>query len=89
MYRKYTSKEKLNIVEGYLNGIFSLEEKAHELGYKRAPGCFWQWVRQYQEQGADQISISNYDEMYALFAFDRPEAGNHIDNQASIIYSNN
>lgn len=35
MYRKYTSEEKLNIVEGYLNGLFSLEEKAHELGYKQ------------------------------------------------------
>lgn len=47
MYRKYTSEEKLNIVKGYLNGLFSLEEKAHELGYKSAPGCFKRWVRQY------------------------------------------
>jgi len=28
MYRKYTSEEKLNIEEGYLNGIFSLEENS-------------------------------------------------------------
>lgn len=55
MYRKYTSEEKLNIVEGYLNGLFSLEEKAHELGYKAAPGCFKRWVRQYQEQGAEGL----------------------------------
>ena len=55
MYRKYTSEEKLNIVEGYLNGLFSLEEKAHELGYKTAPGCFKRWVRQYQEQGAEGL----------------------------------
>lgn len=55
MYRKYASEEKSNIVEGYLNGIFSLEEKAHELGYKSAPGCFWRWVRQYQEQGPEGL----------------------------------
>ena len=55
MYRKYTSEEKLNIVEGYLNGLFSLEEKAHELGYKTAPGCFKRWVRQCREQGAEGL----------------------------------
>ncbi len=55
MYRKYTVEEKLNIVQGYLKGIFSLEEKAHELGYKRAPGCFTRWVRQYQAQGAEGL----------------------------------
>ena len=33
MARKYTYEEKLNIVEGYLNGDFTLSEKAHELGY--------------------------------------------------------
>lgn len=31
MYRKYTYQEKLNIVEGYLNGIFSLEEVAESV----------------------------------------------------------
>ncbi len=38
MYRKYRSEEEWNIVEGYLNGIFSLEEKRRELGYKTALG---------------------------------------------------
>lgn len=55
MHRKYTFEEKLNIVNGYLNGIFSLDEKAHELGYKTAPGCMKRWVRQYQEQGAEGL----------------------------------
>ena len=55
MYRKYTAEEKLNIVEGYLNGNFSLEAKAHELGYKSAPGCFKEWVRKYQEQGTEGL----------------------------------
>lgn len=30
MYRKYTPEEKLNIVKGYLNGIFSLDVKAYK-----------------------------------------------------------
>ena len=64
MYRKYTSEEKLNIVEGYLNGLFSLEEKAHELGYKSAPGCFKRWVRQYQEQGAEGLLCSAGNKSY-------------------------
>ena len=29
MAKKYTYEEKLNIVEGYLNGDFTLSEKAH------------------------------------------------------------
>ena len=49
MYRKYTLEEKLNIVEGYLNGVFSLEEKTSELGYKTASELD---DEQYQEQGA-------------------------------------
>lgn len=53
MYRKYTVEEKLSIAQGYLNGSFSLGQKAHELGYKSTPGCFWRWVLQYQEQGAE------------------------------------
>lgn len=64
MYRKYTSEEKLNIVKGYLNGLFSLEEKAHELGYKSAPGCFKRWVRQYQEQGAEGLLCSAGNKSY-------------------------
>ena len=64
MYRKYTSEEKLNIVEGYLNGLFSLEEKAHKLGYEAAPGCFKRWVRQYQEQGAEGLSCSAGNKSY-------------------------
>lgn len=55
MYKKYTYEEKLDIVEGYLNGFYSLEEKAHELGYGAAPGCFKRWVRQYQEQGPEGL----------------------------------
>lgn len=64
MYWKYTLEEKLNIVEGYLNGFFSLEEKAHELGYKAAPGCFKRWVRQYQEQGAGGLLPSAGNKSY-------------------------
>lgn len=55
MPRKYTYEEKLNIVTGYLNGTFSLDKKAHELGYKSTPGCFKMWVRKYQEQGAQGL----------------------------------
>ena len=51
MYRKYTSEEKIQIVEGYINGEYSWEEKAHALGYNAAPGCFKRWHRVYQEQG--------------------------------------
>ncbi len=51
MYRRYTLEEKLEIVTGYLHGKFSLNEKAHQLGYKRAPGCFRRWVKVYQEHG--------------------------------------
>lgn len=64
MYRKYTSEEKLNIVEGYLNVLFSLEEKAHKLGYEAAPGCFKRWVRQYQEQGAEGFLCSAGNKSY-------------------------
>ena len=48
MARKYTYEEKLNIVEGYLNGDFTLSEKAHELGYHAIPGCFQRWIKQYK-----------------------------------------
>ena len=51
MYRKYTPEEKIQIVEGYINGEYSWEEKAHALGYNAAPGCFKRWHRVYQEQG--------------------------------------
>lgn len=49
--RKYSAEDKIRIVEGYLNGEYSLDAKAHELGYNRAPGCFFQWVRMYQCHG--------------------------------------
>ena len=49
MYRKYTPEEKIQIVEGYINGEYSWEEKAHALGYNAAPGCFKRWHRVYQE----------------------------------------
>ena len=55
MYRKYSYEEKLSVLEGYLNGAFSLGEKAHEFGYKAIPGCFKRWIRQYQEQGAEGL----------------------------------
>ena len=41
-HRKYSAEEKLKIVEGYLDGKYSLDSKAHELGYTRAPECFFQ-----------------------------------------------
>ena len=53
--RKYTSDEKVEIVEGYLQGKFSLLEKALELGYKSVPGCFKRWVQIYQYQGANGL----------------------------------
>ena len=49
--RKYSLEDKIKIVEGYLEGKYSLDSKAHELGYIRAPGCFFQWVRVYQKHG--------------------------------------
>ena len=55
MYRKYTPEEKKEIVTGYLQGKFSLDEKARQLGYKRAPGCFMRWVKTYCEHGADAL----------------------------------
>lgn len=51
--RKYSAEEKLKIVEGYLDGKYSLDSKAHELGYTRAPGCFFQWVRIYKKHGPE------------------------------------
>ena len=50
--RKYSPEEKIQIVEGYIRGDYSWEQKAHELGYRTAPGCFKRWHRVYQEQGA-------------------------------------
>lgn len=64
MYRKYTAEEKLNIIEGYLNGLFSLGEKSHELGYKTVPGCFKRWVRQYKAQGATAFLHSPGNQSY-------------------------
>ena len=52
-HRKYSAEEKLKIVEGYLDGKYSLDSKAHELGYTRAPGCFFQWVRIYKKHGPE------------------------------------
>lgn len=54
-YKKYTYEEKLNIVKGYLDGKFSLYQKAHELGYKYTPGCFYTWVRQYLKHGEEVL----------------------------------
>ena len=52
-HRKYSAEEKLKIVEGYLDGKYSLDSKAHELGYTRAPGCFFHWVRIYKKHGPE------------------------------------
>ena len=52
-HRKYSAEEKLKIVEGYLDGKYSLDSKARELGYTRAPGCFFQWVRIYKKHGPE------------------------------------
>jgi hypothetical protein len=35
MYRKYTPEEKIKIVEGYIRGEYSWNEKVHVLGYKK------------------------------------------------------
>ena len=51
MYRKYTPEEKIQIVEGYIRGEYSWEQKARELGYHAAPGCFKRWLKVYHEQG--------------------------------------
>ena len=59
MARKYTYEEKLNIVEGYLNGDFTLSEKAHELGYHAIPGCFQRWIKQYKVHGREGLHRKN------------------------------
>lgn len=64
MYRKYTPKEKIEIVEGYINGQYSLNTKAHELGYKRAPGCFFRWLNVYQEHGPTGLFPSQGNSIY-------------------------
>ena len=53
--RKYSPEDKTEIVEGYLKGEYSLYTKAHELGYKRAPGCFYRWLKVYQKHGASGL----------------------------------
>lgn len=53
--RKFSTEDKLDIVEGYLNGEFSFRSKAIELGYSDTPGCFWRWLEIYKVQGADGL----------------------------------
>lgn len=55
MSRKYSYDEKLEIVEGYLNGDYSLAEKAAALGYNSVPGCFKLWIQKYREHGASAL----------------------------------
>lgn len=55
MYRTYTVEEKIEIVEGYLNGKYSLDSKAKELGYKKCPGCIKRWVSIYRAYGRDGL----------------------------------
>ena len=49
--RKYTPEAKIEIAQGYLDGKFSLIQKARELGYSDVPGCFYRWVQIYQQHG--------------------------------------
>ena len=62
--RKYTFEEKVQIVQGYLNGNYSLSEKARELGYKDVPGCFRRWVHIYRVQGECGLLPSNKNHHY-------------------------
>lgn len=59
--RKYTPEAKIEIVQGYLDGKFSLTQKARELGYFDTPGCFKRWVRIYQQHGSEGLypSVGN------------------------------
>ena len=53
-HRKYTSKEKLEIVKEYLSGKSSLTDIGKRLGYvskKGYPGCFDYWVLLYRYHG--------------------------------------
>lgn len=55
MYKKYSVEEKIEIVEGYLNGEYSLDGKAKELGYNACPGSFKSWVSIYRAYGRDGL----------------------------------
>lgn len=55
MYRKYSVEEKIEIVEGYLKGEYSLDGKAKELGYNACPGSFKRWVSIYRAYGRDGL----------------------------------
>ena len=52
---KYTPQDKIEIVQGYLDGKFSLTQKAQELGYSATPGCFKRWVQIYQQHGPEGL----------------------------------
>jgi len=70
MSRKYSYDEKLGIVEGYLNGDFSLLEKAKSFGYNCVPGCFKLWIQKYKEHGASalipQIGHNSYSKEFKI-----------------------
>ena len=70
MSRKYSYDEKLGIVEGYLNGDFSLLEKANSLGYNCVPGCFKLWIHKYKEHGTSalirQIGHNSYSKEFKI-----------------------
>ena len=63
--RKYSTKDKLAIVEGYLNGEFTFHSKAIELGYSKAPGCFWRWLEIYRMRGAEGLHSTGKHHTYS------------------------
>jgi transposase-like protein len=64
MRKKYSAAEKIELVEGYINGEYSWNTKAHELGYKSVPGCFKRWLRVYQEDGPTGLYSSQSNSTY-------------------------
>lgn len=63
--RKYSTKDKLAIVEGYLNGEFTFHSKAIELGHSETPGCFWRWLEIYRIRGAEGLHSTGKHHTYS------------------------
>ncbi len=64
MRKRYSTEEKLEIVEGYFQRKHSLLAKAKESGYKSVPGCFKRWCRIYQEHGPAGLRSSGQNNSY-------------------------
>lgn len=64
MRRKYSPEEKIKIVEGYINGEYTMRAKALELGYKDTPGCFKRWYEVYLVHGREGLY---YFEQYSSY----------------------